>query len=930
MRRPTPLSRRTLLARAAVVATAGVWPRRTSPGGAATGAAPALANATRAGRLAAAAAERATIFIAPDDHTDYFWTADDTTYARVFVETLDHYLDAIDSSERRGDPPDVQPRWNCDGWLWVREYALARDEAAFARLVARIRDGHISVPLNALVLVQGGAPLEAVLRGMAYAGQLERRHGLRLPLAVAMENQTLPYGLGSLWAGAGARYSWKGICNCSTRLAAPGDRPHDIYWWVGPDGQRILMKWHSLIGGNDGSGGYAEIRHVRAAIEQVTPGTGDPRFRERYPFDIIGLFGQGWDDLETRSDAAPAAAQDLSDARRRVVVSNEVDFFTTFEARYGAGIPDEGVAYGNEWDLLIASMNEASARVRRAVERLRAAEAMAAVAGLAAAPAGAALGDRAADRDRCFGNLGLYYEHDWTADGRFARDVRAAWQLRLVDEIEAYVEPLHADAAAALGAQIGRGASPSGGRDVERWFVFNPLGWSRTDVVDLPLGGGPRPARVVDVASGAVVPSQWVTTPLDGATAVGAGPWLRVVVADVPAVGYRVVEIRPEGPLPWPATVERRGEFLINDHFEVRLAFPTGGIAGIRARDHGNRDLVAPGERLAALTGADGGDGQPLADDGAVADGPVSATARWALGSPRPHAVACTLHRGLARIDIDARIYGTFHETLAWHFPFRIPDPVVWHEEVGAIVAARPTTDGGHYHPTNARTDWLTFNHFAAVAPRGGDGPCVVLANRDSAFFRLGGSTVDRLDTASATLRALAGGQVDGPNLGIPDQGGCQRHHYRFAIAAFDRFRADAAMRFALEVSNPLVAAPVTGTTGGRPADRWGLLSVSDPAVLLWALKAADDGPADRLTVRLWNLAERPATPLVRVAPPYALRDAVRTTHIETPIAPEGLRDGALPAELRQAELGTWQLTLGRPARGSAQVIWLPALDNGG
>ena len=907
MTTPAPLTRRALLAHAALLAAAGGPPR---PG---------------PGRRRAAAADPATIYIAPDDHTDYFWTADDTTYAAVFVRTLDYYLDAIDASVARGDPSDVQPRWNCDGWLWVLEYARAKDDAAFARLVERIRDGHVSVPLNVLVLVQGGAPLEAVLRGMAYPGQLERRHGLRLPLAVAMENQTLPFGLGSLWAGAGARYSWKGICNCSTRLAAPGDRPHDIYWWVGPDGQRILMKWHSLIGGNDGSGGYAEIRQVRAAIEQVTPGSGDPRFRERYPFDIIGLFGQGWDDLETRSDAAPAAARALADERRRIVVSNEVDFFTAFEARYGRGIPDESAAYGNEWDLLIASLNEASARVRRAVERLRAAEALAAVVGLGDA---GALGDRTADRDRCFADLGLYYEHDWTADGQFPRERRAAWQHQLVDEIEAYVDPLLADATLALGAQIGAGAAGDAAAG-ERWFVFNPLGWPRTDVVDLPLAGGPRPARVVDVASGAVLPSQWVSAPLDAATAVGAGPWLRVVVDDVPAVGYRVVAIAAAEPPAWPATVDVRGEVVLNDRFEVVVDTASGGIRAVRDRAHGNRDLVAPDGRLAALADGNGDRGAPRTVGLETEAGPVSAAIDARVDAPSPHRTRVVLHRGLGRIDLDARIDGAFGAVRTWSFPFAVADPIVWHEEVGAIVAARPTTDGGHYHATNARTDWLTFNHFAAVAPRGG-GPCVVLANRDSQFFRLGESTVDRLDTGSATLHALAGGQVDGPNLGIPDQGGRDRHHYRFAITTLDAYDPAAAMRFAVEASNPLVAGRVTGAAGGRPADRWGLLDVSDPGVLLWALKPADDGPANRLTVRLWNLAARPATPLVRVAPPYAIRDAVRTTHIETPTAPEGLRAGALPAELRQDELGTWQLRLARPGRASGQLAWLPWLGNRG
>jgi alpha-mannosidase len=70
-----------------------------------------------------------------------------------------------------------------------------------------------------------------VLRGMYYAGALERRYHLRLPMALAIEDQTMPFGLGSLWAGAGAKYSWRGICACASRMQDAGDREHDIYWW---------------------------------------------------------------------------------------------------------------------------------------------------------------------------------------------------------------------------------------------------------------------------------------------------------------------------------------------------------------------------------------------------------------------------------------------------------------------------------------------------------------------------------------------------------------------------------------------------------------------------------------------------------------------------------------------------------------------------
>ena len=67
-------------------------------------------------------------------------------------------------------------------------------------------------------------------RTVPIAGRLERRYNLRFPLATAMENQTLLLGLASLWAGSGARYTWRGVCGCASKISNKvlGQRPHEI------------------------------------------------------------------------------------------------------------------------------------------------------------------------------------------------------------------------------------------------------------------------------------------------------------------------------------------------------------------------------------------------------------------------------------------------------------------------------------------------------------------------------------------------------------------------------------------------------------------------------------------------------------------------------------------------------------------------------
>lgn len=71
---------------------------------------------------------------------------------------------------------------------------------------------------------------------------------------------------------------------------------------------------------------------------------------------------------------------------------------------------------------------------------------------------------------------------------------------------------------------------------LERHVVFNPLGWTRSDVADLTTNVAP-PLRVVDLTTGLDIPSQVMST---------AGPTsvVRIRADGVPAVGYRVFEVR--------------------------------------------------------------------------------------------------------------------------------------------------------------------------------------------------------------------------------------------------------------------------------------------------------------------------------------------------------------------------------------------------
>lgn len=856
----------------------------------------ALLSAALAGLVApAAASAQERIYLANDDHTDYMWSGNAAYYRGAFARMLEYYMTQAETTAYY--PDDARGRFNTDGTLWVSEYEATHTPAQFERLVSHLRMGTITMPLNVVAQLYGSMPAEAVIRSFAYAGRLERRAGLRFPLVVPMEDQTLPGGVASLWAGCGARYAWKGICNCSNHFDAIR-RPRDVYHFRGPDGGSVLMKWNTLLtGSNQSLGGYAEARDPAAALALMRA---DPEFLARWPYDAAAAFGYGWDDAETTTNAFVRTALDSASDSVRVIVSNQVDFFEDFAASYGAGLGSYGAAFGNEWDQYTASLGEVTAGMRRSLEKLRTAEAAATIAALSDPTI---LSGRTAARDSMTMGFGLYYDHSFGPGPAVSEAQRGAWQRAIAGQVARTVDDLHDDALAALGAMV-----PAGEAE-ERHAVFNALSWARTDAADL-ASDVPAPRHAVDVSTGLEIPSQEVV--VDGAAR------LRVLVSAVPSVGYRVVAVRPGAPAPLADAAAVTGATVDDGRYAVTLR-GDGAIASLVDHADGDRELAATGA-LHAL-GA-GGAGTVEVESA----GPVSVTLRVVAGGDPTHETRVTLVRGVDRVAIEGLVTQNFGGRERWRYAFALPGAVIRHEEVGMIARVGRLAGGGDYADENTRTDALTLNHFVDLSqPARG----VTVSSWDSQFFRSGNSTIDVLDAATPTVDLIVGMQTDGEGSGLLDQGGDTRFRNRYAVRAHGPWDAAEAMRFALEHQNPLTAVPATGgALASLPEDAWSFLAIDDPHVLLWALKPAEEGIAHGVIARAWNLSDaarlatlqRPLVPIVW---------ARRTTHVETDLGTAPVLAGALRDSLPAWGMRTWRLAFDHETLHTAPPAPILALSLG-
>jgi alpha-mannosidase len=602
---------------------------------------------------------------------------------------------------------------------------------------------------------------------------------------------------------------------------------------------------------------------------------------------VIGAFGKGWDDLKTLTDEFVTTAKSKTNASRKVIVSNEQDFFEDFEVTYGSAIPSKSSSFGNEWDLYCAALAEVSARVKRAVENLRSAEALATLVNLRDSKF---MEGRKEARDLAWMDLGLFWEHNFgmvnPQTGTEGVEKRIAWQRRLANEIEGYVSALLSNAADTLAGMIEKKGN------YPRFYAFNPLSWPRTDVAEVAYAEA-GPVHVIDLSTGMEVPSQTVTPQGERR--------LRILAGDVPSIGYKVYEIQPGRGAGFADAAQVAGDVLENEFNRIMVS-GRGAILSLIDKKRGNYEFakevnsrfmndLGPGSGTAVLENA----------------GPVSVTLSCASPSPVAHTSRITLVRDSRRIEICNGINQNFTGTHTWGFGFNLAQPDVWHEEVGAILRAKLLTQGGHYSPRNARYDWLTLNHFSDVTDGAGT-LGLTLSNADCYFMKLGNSTTSALDVSTPIISVLAGGRVVNGNNGLPNQGGDSHFLQRFALQTHGRYDQASAMRFALEHQNPFVTRMISGGRG-YPESRYSFLSISDPRVLLWALKPAEDGPADTIILRLWNLTSEPL-PCTISPQAWSIANAKHVTHIETLIGDADVVGNALQASFSPQQIKTFEVKI--------------------
>jgi alpha-mannosidase len=273
---------------------------------------------------------------------------------------------------------------------------------------------------------------------------------------------------------------------------------------------------------------------------------------------------------------------------------------------------------------------------------------------------------------------------------------------------------------------------------------------------------------------------------------------------------------------------------------------------------------------------------------------------------PVKHMSKVTLFGFNDRIELENYIEQNIGaEPVTYAFSFNLNEPGIWNEEAGAILKARQQSDEGNYADSICRLDWIAMNHFADISD-GKNG--MIISNRDAFFMKTGNSTIKRLDPKTTQIKVLAGGQIDAPGLGIINQDGDSYFENFFALRTTrNGFDAATTMKFSMEHQNPLVAGKIKGKSGYIDQN-YSLFEISNPDVLVWALKPAEEGIDSGIIMRVWNMSNYDEEFVI--ASPSLIKKCKMTSHIETDISDITPDQGKLKLKIGHNRLQTYRIFL--------------------
>ena len=563
----------------------------------------------------------------------------------------------------------------------------------------------------------------------------------------------------------------------------------------------------------------------------------------------------------------------------RLIASNHGDFFDHVLAGDTAAIPTFKGSVESWWNLGVPSTAYEAGRNREGQDKLAAAETFATFAtAVGAAPA------FAKERlDLAWKNMLTWDEHTWGPADRSAGD-QWNWKRNTALIAAGTGEDLLQGAVGALSAQV----------DTKGWgvIVFNPLTWSRDDLVRVPLADLPPRFSIMDPATGKAVPHQ-VTE--DGQALFRA--------AGVPGLGYKVFGVSGSESPKAAGTLSAAANSLENAFFKV-VFDAAGNITSILDKAAGGRELVdafAPARfnQLQVNEAFAGGTVRLTSKVGPLtaemlADGPAGALGVEAM---RRRVI---LHESIPRIDIENEVLkadGGDRWDFHFAFPFSMPGYELRHEMPTGSFSPAVSPDTRDTVPEQlytSATDQYAVNRWIDLSD--GKGYGISFASQTAPMVSYGGRRSLKWDVNYNHSKPWIWSMIYNNQWHTNFQAvqpGLTRFRYSIRPHGGAGWSEGQAWKAGIDAANPLRASVVTAPHAG-PLDAAGgsFLPVSPANVVLAVAKPAEDN-GEGLILRFNEVAGRNTQVTVDLAR-FAPASAAETDLIENDRGGAALAGGKL------------------------------------
>jgi alpha-mannosidase len=834
-----------------------------------------------------------TVFLVPHIHVDVGYSDYQAKVAAIQSRSIDEAMDMT------AQHPDF--RFSLDGEWDLEQFLRTRNAAQQQRAITAIQKEQLYVPAQYANLLTGFPTAETLIRSLYPSADFSRVHGTPFNYANITDVPSYSWSYASILAAAGIHDLAGGSNNYRAPVLLQGRlNEASPMWWEGTDGSKVLL-WYSRI--------YQQMQMLFGLPPLISAGHDTfPLFLQMYEkpgyrANATILYGTQVENTDLFPQQSELAGKwNGIYAYPHLEYSGFKDALENIKGQFGDAIPTIRGDGGPYWEDGIASDAYYAAMERWNEGRAPTAEKLATLSSLVNPNL---VPDKEALR-RMWTNIVLMDEHTWdsynsTTD---SASMEAVQQLAIKDQYA-----VNAAAAADFVAKNNMAgianAIPAGTGSL---IVFNTLNWKRSGPVGVDIA---KDQEIVDSATGEVLPFE-VMNSGDNFRHV------RFVAKDVPAVGYKVFDVRQEQ----KASVEEKqttATTLESPFYKLELDPATGAIRSIYDKQL-QRELVNQQSpyRFGQYLYVSGGDKSPNsilqyshvyprpdlvihpAQDGSIVSvehTPEGWVARLKSQDTNTPSIATEIRLSDAekKIELVEDIDKTSElkrEAVYFAFPFAMDQPQFRYEIQNGVVD--PAND---MYP-GAGHEWFSVQHWVSVQQDGFAGTVMPL---DTSLVTLGdinrGEWPDQFGKRAGTVFSYVMNNYWDTNYRAAQGGHFQFHYIVTSAPSVD---APSLSRMGWEEITPLELDTVTSqdkalspasqsspdaiashaTLDGKQAS---FLNVADPNLLLETWKASEDGNGTIL--RFLDLGGVERTVTVQ-APMLELKQATLTDAVERDQAP--------------------------------------------